>query len=286
MDIRQLKYFLAVAEEGQITKAAKRLHITQPPLSQQMQLLEKELGTQLIERGNRDIRLTEAGHALRNRAEQMVNLMELTIGELQQITDGTHGVLTIGTIPSVNALLFEHIHQFSKQHPHVTFQLWHRETYSILDLVNTGAVDLGIVRLPIDLSIYDFILLPEQRMGAIGKSVWFDDKTSQTINLHELKGKPLMLHKRDTPVILDHCHQTGFDPQVFCTSDDIMPLLYWARSGIAIALIPDSAQNLLSSSSLIFKEISSPVIKINSALLWRKNRPLSSVAINFISMFK
>jgi DNA-binding transcriptional LysR family regulator len=286
MDIRQLKYFLAVAEEGQITKAAKRLHITQPPLSQQILLLEKELGTPLIERGNRNVRLTEAGHALRNRAEQIVELTELTKVELREVTNGIRGVLTIGTITSVGALLLERVHHFNQQYPYITFQLWHRETYSILELVNTGVTELGIVRLPVDPSIYDYIALPDQRMGVVGKSEWFSKKSNPEIQLYDLKDKPLMMHRRDEPVIRDYCHQIGFDPYVFCTSDDIMPLLYWARSGIAISLIPDSARNLLPSTSLIFKEISLPITKIKSVLVWRKRRPLSSIAKHFISMFE
>lgn len=286
MDLRQLKYFLAVAEEGQITKAAKRLHITQPPLSQQIQLLEKELGIQLLERGNRNVQLTEAGLALRNRAEQMVELMDLTIGELREVKDGTRGVLTIGTIPAAGALLLEQIRHFNRQYPYIRFQLWHRETSIILELINTGVVELGIARPPVDSAIFDFITLPEQRICAVGKSEWFKDENSHEIQLHELNGKPLMTHRRLEPVICDCCHQVDFNPEFFCTSDDIMPLLYWAQSGIAISLIPDSAQKLLPSDSLVFKEISNPTIKVDSVLAWRRRQALTSVAKNFISMFK
>ncbi|MBP2639015.1 MAG: transcriptional regulator, LysR family, partial [Firmicutes bacterium] len=82
MEIRQLKYFLAVAEEGQITKAAEKLHITQPPLSQQIILLENELGVKLFQRTKKQIRLTEAGRSLQNRAEQMIELLKTTVEEV------------------------------------------------------------------------------------------------------------------------------------------------------------------------------------------------------------
>jgi len=286
MDIRQLKYFLAVAEEGQITKAAQRLHITQPPLSQQIKLLEEELGLQLLERGNRNIRLTEAGHVLRNRAEQMLELMELTKSELQEITDGMTGTLTIGTVPATGSLLLEKIHSFNQLYPNINFQLRHRETHSILELVNAGVIEMGIVRLPVDSTIYDFIELPEQRIGVAGKPSWFSKEQNQIIQLKELNGKPLMMHRRDESIIRDCCIKAGFNPHVFCTSDDIMPLLYWAGSGIAISLVPDSAKNLLPNATLVFKEISDPAIKVNSALIWHKRRIISVVAEHFISMFE
>lgn len=79
MDIRQLRYFLTIAEEGQITRAAKRLHMDQPPLSQQLKLLEQELGVQLVERMGRMVRLTEAGRILQLRAEQIIGLVDSTV---------------------------------------------------------------------------------------------------------------------------------------------------------------------------------------------------------------
>ncbi|MGG3989038.1 LysR family transcriptional regulator [Bacillus smithii] len=79
MDIRQLRYFLTIAEEGQITRAAKRLHMAQPPLSQQLKLLEQELGVQLVERMGRMVRLTEAGRILQLRAEQIIGLVDSTV---------------------------------------------------------------------------------------------------------------------------------------------------------------------------------------------------------------
>jgi DNA-binding transcriptional LysR family regulator len=95
MDIRRLQYFLAVAEEGQITKAAKRLHMAQPPLSQQLKLLEAELGVQLIERSDRhNIKLTDAGQALRNRAEQIMTLVDQTVIEIKDSTKGLKETLS------------------------------------------------------------------------------------------------------------------------------------------------------------------------------------------------
>ena len=88
MDIRQLKYFMAIAEEGQISRAAKRLHIAQPPLSLQLKLLEQDLGVQLIERNTKSLRLTKAGHALYQRAEQIMGLVNTTVKEIREFDEG------------------------------------------------------------------------------------------------------------------------------------------------------------------------------------------------------
>lgn len=151
MDIRQLRYFITIAEEGNITKAARRLHIAQPPLSQQLKLLEEELGVKLVERGSRQIQLTDAGKILRHRAEQVVELVDSTIKELKDFNEGLQGTLSVGTVPSSGStLLPERIYNFHENYPGVSFQIWEGDTYRILDLLNNGVIEIGIVRTPIN----------------------------------------------------------------------------------------------------------------------------------------
>jgi DNA-binding transcriptional LysR family regulator len=100
MDIRQLKYFMAIVEEGQISRAAKRLHMAQPPLSLQLKMLEENLGVQLIERTTKSLRLTEAGHALYQRAEQILGLVDTTTKEIREFDQGLRGTLGIGSPPA------------------------------------------------------------------------------------------------------------------------------------------------------------------------------------------
>jgi len=284
MDFRQLRYFLAVAEEGQITKAAKRLHITQPPLSQQIQLLEKELGVRLLERSNRTIRLTEAGRTLRNRAEQMVELMNKTIVEIQEINEGLRGILTIGTITSGGTILPQHIQAFNQKYPQINFKLWQGETDRILELLNNSVIEIGIIRFPVDTGLYNYITLPTEPMVAAAHPSFFNNN-KDTIYLTELNNKPLMMHRRFEQKIAERCQEFGFKPKILCTSDDFIPLWLSAQAKVGILIFPKSAASILPKSGLVFKEIAEPAIETTSAVVWLKKQQLSPVAKHFLDTF-
>ena len=120
MDIRQLLYFTTIAEEGSISAAAKKLHLSQPPLSYQMKLLEEELHLPLIERSARGIALTEAGRVLYKRAQGILELSELTRKEMLAMASGFTGTLHIGTVSSSGAsLLGWRIPAFHQKYPQI-----------------------------------------------------------------------------------------------------------------------------------------------------------------------
>ena len=124
-DLKQLKYFLTIAEEGQITSAAKRLHIAQPPLSQQLKNLENELGIELIKRGSRHIELSDAGKILRDRASQILNLSDSTVNEILDLKKGFSGTLKIGTVSSSGTILLNsRMNEFVLKYPDVKFELY------------------------------------------------------------------------------------------------------------------------------------------------------------------
>jgi Transcriptional regulator len=288
MDIRQLKYFLAVAEEGLVTKAADRLHITQSPLSQQMILLEKELGVQLLQRTKKHIGLTEAGYVLKRKAEQVLDLIQSAMNEVRETANGIRGKLTIGIINSSGRLLLpEVIRMFHQTYPLVSFDLRQGDNQRILELLNSHLIDIGFVRLPVDSSLYDHVAVPTESMAMVAHSqvITVDDNDDE-LHLIHLKNQPLLIHRRYETIIFDYCHQKGFEPNILCTSDEIVPLLTWSLCGLGVAIVPEFAVNLLSNSSLIVKKITKPVVTTSSALIWRKKEVLPVTAIHFINMFR
>ncbi|MDH2449719.1 LysR family transcriptional regulator (plasmid) [Priestia megaterium] len=286
MDIKQLIYFLTIAEEGNISKAAERLHMAQPPLSQQLKLLEEELGVILFQRNTRRMQITDAGQLLQSRAQQIIELMEKTSKELNDLKEGSQGVLSIGTISSAGETLVPIVVQdFHKAYPGVDFRIKESSTFEILELVKRGVVEVGVIRTPFNLETFDHISLPEEPMMAAAMDSLLDmNKTS--MNLDELKDKPLLFHNRYANNIEEACRKSGFEPKVKCRIDDTRTMLNWASSGMGIALIPRDMMTLIPDSNLRFIEIKDQTLATKIIIIWKKNHYLSTPARHFLEFFK
>jgi len=288
MDIRDIQYFLAIAEEGNISAAAKRLHMAQPPLSRQIKKLEDQLGVQLMERGKRKIKLTAAGHLLRKRAEQIAELLNTTTKELLDFDTGIRGILSIGAVTASGATLLPNfIKTFRSLYPNVTFRIREGETSRITELLDRGIVDLGMVRTPFDTNIYESINLPNEPLVIVYSPdhPHMKNISTPTVNLIDLENKPLMIHRKFENQLTAYCHQAGFSPYILCESDDVMPILAWADANIGVAVVPRSAVGLIPRTNLITKEITNPALETTAAIIWVRNRYMSATALHFLNLF-
>lgn len=288
LDIRQLRYFLTVAREGQITRAAARLHMAQPPLSQQIRLLEEELHVRLFNRTGHGVVLTSAGVVLRERAEQVLEMMDSTRKELTDLHEGIHGMLNIGTVASCGAgLLPRLMRRFHAAYPHVVFQIWEGDTFRVAELLARGVVEIGIVRTPFrndDLNAAAADGSPRSDpMAAAGRP----DMLGGTgpMALGQLRGRPLILHRRYETLFADACRGAGFDPRVVCRGDDIRSLLICAESGLGIAIVPESTVGPSGCRGLTVRRIDAPSLCTGVAVVWPKNRYLSVAAQRMIGLF-
>lgn len=161
MEFRVLYYFLTVAREGNITKAAKILHITQPTLSRQMMQLEYELGVKLFARSNHSVSLTEEGMFLKRRAQELVSLAERTRQEFQSRAEDISGEIVIGSGEFLSNSLFAQVmSRFHQRHPLVRYRIYSGNADNIRDQIEQGLIDFGIVLEPVDIRKYDFLTLP------------------------------------------------------------------------------------------------------------------------------
>ncbi len=161
MDIKTLQYFLAVASEESITKAAERLHMTQPPLSRQLKDLEEELGKQLFIRGNRKTTLTEDGFILRKRAEEIVELIEKAKAELSISSENISGDIYIGGAETEGIrFISKIIFSMQNKYPHICIHINSGHAEDITEKIDNGIFDFGIFIEPADMSKYDFLRLP------------------------------------------------------------------------------------------------------------------------------
>lgn len=294
MTLKQLEYFLAIAENGSITKAANTLRISQPPLSLQLKGLEEELGCQLFIRDKKNMLITQKGILLRDRAREIINKVNETILLIQSTEDDNHATIHIGTISSIcNRVLPDKILRLQEQFPQLDFVLHEGSTTSIQDMLADGSVDFGIIREPFSVNSYASRPIKDNALGETGedyfvtlaKAAFYDDPASDIVPLVSLKDKPIIIHRRYCDLFSTACRQHGFVPKIICQNDNIASSLSWAGSGIGIAIAPytSAIQNL--DPTLIMKRIDSPTIVSKAHLVWNRNAVLTEEEKAFIQLF-
>lgn len=285
INFKKLQYFLTVAEEGQITKAAKKLCIAQPPLTHQLKTLEEELGVQLIKKIGRNIQLTEAGYALRDSGEQILELVNKAQKELKDIDQGETGTLAIGSVTAWGAtVLPDQIFNYSLKYPKIRFRIYEGDNHKITNLLSNGVIEVGVVLVPVDTSIYESIRLPSDPMVAAMNEKWDDYPESSSISLKELSSKPLILH-RLSERITTYYQEQNLKPNIICIHTDIRSMLALASTGLGVTIVPKSSASLKQDNTLIYKEITDPTLPLAVNIIWKRNRYLSTIAKNFLGMF-
>lgn len=193
MDIRLLRYFLAVAREENITRAAENLHIAQPSLSKQLMELENEVGKQLLVRGKRKITLTEDGILLRKRAEEIVALLEKTEAELRSGTS-VQGEVSIGGMPTKQIL--SAAAEVRKAHPEVQFRFYASDATDVTEKLDHGSLDFAVLLTPVDEVKYESVVLGEfYRWGVMLPAKHISAKKS-AVTREDLRSMTLVMHHR------------------------------------------------------------------------------------------
>ena len=288
MDIRQLLYFTTIAEEGSISAAAKKLHLSQPPLSYQMKLLEEELHLPLIERSARGIALTEAGRVLYKRAQGILELSELTRKEMLAMASGFTGTLHIGTVSSSGAsLLGWRIPAFHQKYPQIGFAIHEGNTFELMEMLESGLIELAIVRTPFHNDQLNCLHLSPEPMIAAGAASFFPAgmPSGQPISLELLGHAPVILYRRFEKILLSLCEQKGITPQVFCIADDARTTLMWAEAGLGVAVVPQSAYRIMPHHNMVYGELSEEDLHTRIAAVCKKGCSLSWAAQQFLEIF-
>ena len=286
MDIRQLKYFLAIAEEGQITAAARRLRLAQPPLSQQMKLLEEELGIRLFHRGPRHIRLTDAGKILANRARQILELSDSTLREIDDFRQGLRGTLPIGTVSSSGSILLSAgMKRFHQEFRGAKFEIHEGNTFTLIELLTKGIIEIAIVRTPFQSPPFHCKYLAEEPMIAAMDKHHDWNPAAATVKSEELDQRPIIMYRRFEQLLHEVFSRYNITPKVFCKNDDARTTLLWANAGMGIAIVPASAFDLAAHQNLRAKVIEEPTLRTRITAIWMKDRYLSTLGEKFIEYF-
>ncbi len=244
MEFRHLRYFLAVAEERNITRAAEKLHIAQPPLSRQIQQLEDLLGVSLFVRGSRPLELTEAGQHFRKHAEQLVTLGKNLIVSTR-LVGKVEAKFTMAFVGStLYGLLPEVARRFKQAHPHVDLSLVEMTTLEQMRALKDGEIDVGIGRIRHDdPTIRRIHLRDEPLVAAIPCGHPLSD--AETLSLQDLVAETLILFPKGprpnfADLILQAFHDRGLTPDRTMDARELQISLGLVAAGMGVAIAPQS----------------------------------------------
>ncbi|MEM9485977.1 MAG: LysR substrate-binding domain-containing protein [Cyanobacteria bacterium P01_F01_bin.116] len=249
MELRHLRYFLAVAETLHFGKAAVRLQMAQPPLSQQIKQLETELGVQLFARTRRKVALTAAGLVLQQEAQQIFRQLEQAVSKTQQTDRGEVGRLEIAFVSSaMYSLLPNYLKQFREQYPQVDIVLHELSTKDQIQGLLENRLDIGFMRPPVDnTTLKAQTVLQEPFLAAL--PIDHSLATQAYISIQNLQHEPFVLFPRlMAPRLYDQimsiCHQGEFSPTVRQQAAQMQTILSLVAANMGVAIVPESLRNL------------------------------------------
>lgn len=288
MEIRVLEYFLMVAREENITRAAKQLHMTQPSLSRQLMKLEDELQTPLFIRGKRKIELTEAGRILRRRAQEIVSMIEKTEQEVMQ-NEQMIGQITIGTgiFEASQSFLSSAVEQFMNDYPQVKFDIYTGNADLIKEKLDDGTVDIGILMEPVNIEKYHFIrLLQKEKWGIIvcedHELAQHDKVTAAMLAKQKLFSTSRMTVQNEVIHWLSNGLKHIDFPVTYNFNTTVLPLI---RKNLGAVVTIEGAYRAENHEHLVFIPFE-PELKTGIVIVWKKDTVMSNVLKKFITLIE
>lgn len=272
MEIRELKYFLAVAKEKSISKAAEALFVTQPNLSRQMQNLEKEIGQQLFIRGSRTITLTEAGQLLRKRAEEIIELYNKTENELSTPVTDISGDIYIGGGESYALkLVAQAAREVRSEYPNIRYHLFSGDSATISERLDKGLIDFGIFIEPFDLTKYDHMRLPLYDTWGVIMRKDSPLAVKEYITPEDLWDKPLIRSRQSLGknIVSEWFIKSTDELNIVATGNLLYNMSLLVEEGLGYAVSLDRIINTTGNSDLCFRPLYPKLIS-HLDIAWKK----------------
>jgi len=287
MELRHLRYLLAVAEELNFGRAAIRLRISQPPLSQQIRQLEEELDVKLFERTKREVRLTEAGRRIVNEAYQVLRQVDHFSNVASQASEGAIGHLSVAGPGGVNEILVKTLRVFAKRYPGVHIELLFMNTGLQIEALREGRIDVGFLNLPVNdsnLAIEGvtkspmWLALPKGHSLARCTRVPLKALAHQGFILFNRRGSP-GLHD----LITTMCRNAGFSLNVVHEVDNVIASLTLVTAGLGLAFCSPTMQKLWP--EIVFRPLEEGVPPLEYGVAYRRES-LSPVLDSFLRIVR
>ncbi|MCM2534986.1 LysR family transcriptional regulator [Neobacillus pocheonensis] len=290
MDIRQLRYFIAIAEEGTITKAAEALHMAQPPLSRQLKLIEDELGVMLFERNKKKkVTLTNEGKLFLKKAKQVLFTLEEAIIEVQEFGEEISGTLSIGSTIYNAPLLLSTLKEFRKKYPQVNFSIWEGNSIRLMELLDNHQIDIALSGSSFAKDRFEMIELDKDPCVFIVPKDF--EVETDNVDINTITTFPLILlgpSEGNTlyDQIINEFKRLDLVPSILCECHDSAMLLNLVSMGFGATILPLSLANAQLKGDFNILPIEKNPWETQPALIWRSNSYLSVTAKEFLRFFQ
>jgi len=288
MEIRVLRYFLAVAREGNITKAADVLHVTQPTLSRQLKDLEQELGKKLFIRSSHSVILTDEGMLLRNRAEEIVNMVDKLEAEFSSMEETIGGDVYIG---GGETEAMKHIARVAKdvqvRYPNIRYHLYSGNEEDITERLDKGLLDFGILIQPADISKYNYLNMPAKDVWGVVMRKDISLALKESIQAADLLNVPLICSRQamkqtfSKNEFADWFGEDFHKLNIVTTYNLAYNAAIMIEEGVGYAITLDKIVNTSTASNLCFRPLQ-PRLESGLNIVWKKHHVLSAAANAFL----
>lgn len=294
MELRQLQYTLQIAAERNFSRAADKLHIAQPSLSQQLSKLEKELGVLLFQRNTSSVELTHAGEKFVEQAQVIIDAVELLRQEMSDISQLRTGRVVVGSMPITGAHLLPHVLPvFKSKYAEVEITLLEDSSMNLEKLTASGQTDLSLLSLPLEIPTLAYEVLGEERIDlAVPPEHPLAARSALGIrtSLHELKNEPFIVLKEGQgfrKMTVELCREAGFEPQIVFESNNMETVQSLVATGMGVTLVPHFIARAPRSEFVpVYLPLADPVPSRTLVVAYRRGRYLSRAAEAFIETFK
>lgn len=290
MELRYLRYFVAVARARHFTKAAKELGISQPPLSQQIQRLEREVGTPLLRRLTRGVELTEAGEAFYEDACQILALSDAALEKTKGIARGVNGRLAIGITSSdaFHPQVFTLIHQYQQQFPEVTIHQIEANMATLMTALSEAELDIAFVRLPCESTKAFNVRIIDEEPMVIALNSQHPLAGETLLQLEQLHNTPLILFPREVAPglferVYNNCHRAGVNMMRTYQASQLSSSLSMVAAGFGFALVPQSMSCIVHP-GVTYHGFKGASLQTDVAIAWRRFERSRTVK-RFLDMF-
>jgi len=286
MELRHIKYFVAVAEELHFGKAAARLNMSQPPLSQQIRQLEDELGFPLFYRNKHHVELTEAGKVFLEETRLTLEHLEKSRVMAEKAHQGAKGRLVVGFLGSTTYNVVPLLGQYKLRYPMVDLTLHQMKSDRQLQALRDRSIHLGIVRNPVDTpDLASETLMTEPFAAILPKRHRLAERES--LNMLDLQDEPFIVSSRYSgatyyDAVMSLCEQAGFSPNIALEVPELHTIVAFVSEGMGVALVPASYRHQ-QNEGVVYRELRNVDAMLRTVLIWRKDEP-SPILREFVEL--